>query len=55
MGHYNSVNDNQIVQSLPGALPNGGNEAGNYNSPVYFNGTVYFCAVSDTVRVFEFK
>jgi len=53
MGHFNSGSDNQIVQSLVGVLPNGGNEAGNYNSPVYFNGNVYFGAVNDTIKAFQ--
>ena len=47
MGHYNSSNDNQIVQSLVGILPNGDQEIGNFSTPVYFNGYVYFAAVND--------
>jgi hypothetical protein len=53
MGHFNANNDNQIVQNLVGALPNGDAEVGNFNSPVYYNGYVYFAAVSDEVRAFQ--
>jgi len=53
MGGFNANNDNQIVQSLIGALPNGGDEAGNFNSPVYYNGYVFFAAVNDSVRAFQ--
>jgi hypothetical protein len=53
MGHYNPNNDNQIVQSLVGGLPNGGAEAGNFSAPVYFNGYVYFAAVNDSVRAYQ--
>ncbi|MGH9400497.1 MAG: fibronectin type III domain-containing protein [Terriglobia bacterium] len=53
MGHYNPNNDNQIVQSLVGALANGGPEEGNYSTPVYFNGYIYFAAVNDTLKAFR--
>ena len=53
MGHYNSSNDNQIVQSLVNIFPNGTPEPGNYNAPVYFNGTVYFGPVNDTLMAFR--
>jgi hypothetical protein len=53
MGHFNASNDDQIVQALIGALPNGDAESGNFNSPVYYNGYVYFAAVSDSVRAFQ--
>jgi len=53
MGKYNSSNDNQIVQSLPNALPNGSPEAGNFSTPVYFNGYIYFGAVEDNLRAFQ--
>ena len=42
MGHYNANNDNQIIQSLPGVLPHGDQEIGNFSTPVYFNGYIYF-------------
>ena len=53
MGHYNSNSDNQIVQVLVGALPNGNEEIGNFSAPVYFNGYVYFAAVNDTLKAFQ--
>ncbi len=37
LGHYNANNDNQNDQSLPGALPFGNAESGNFSTPVFFN------------------
>jgi hypothetical protein len=54
MGHFNAGNDSQIVQSLDNALPHGQIDTGNFSSPVYFNGYVYFCAVNDVIRAFQF-
>jgi len=53
MGHYNPNNDNQIIQSLPGVLPHGDQEVGNFSTPVYFNGHVYFAAVNDYLKAFQ--
>jgi chitodextrinase len=53
MGHFKSGNDNQIVQSLVGILPNGTLEEGNFSAPAYFNGYVYFAAVNDTLKAFQ--
>jgi uncharacterized membrane protein len=53
MGHYNPNNDNQIIQSLPGILPHGDDEIGNFSTPVYFNGWVYFAAVNDNLKAFQ--
>jgi hypothetical protein len=55
MGHFNSGNDNQIIQSIPDAVRHGGSEEGNYSVPVYFNNRVYFGAVSDTIKTFRLK
>ena len=52
MGHYNPNNDSQIVQELVNVFPNGMPEPGNFSSPVYFNGNVYFSPINDTVQVF---
>ncbi|HKW31117.1 MAG TPA: LamG-like jellyroll fold domain-containing protein [Verrucomicrobiae bacterium] len=53
MGHYHS-NTDQIVQALVDIFPsNPGNDSGNFGSPVYYNGSVYFCAVSDNVKAFQ--
>ncbi|MGH9354746.1 MAG: hypothetical protein ACRD10_01285, partial [Terriglobia bacterium] len=53
MGHYNAANDSQIVQSVVGALANGDAETGNFSTPVYFDGYVYFAAVNDTLKAFH--
>jgi hypothetical protein len=53
MGHYNPNNDNQIIQSLPGVLPHGDAEIGNFSTPVYFNGYVYYGAVNDYLKAFQ--
>ena len=53
MGHYNATNDSQIVQSLVNALLNSDAEHGNYSAPVFFNGYVYFAAVSDHLKAFQ--
>ena len=53
LGKYNANNDNAAVQSLVSILPNGTEETGNYSSPVYFNGYVYFAAVSDNLKAFQ--
>jgi hypothetical protein len=53
MGHYHS-NSDQIVQSLVNIFPSSPiNDSGNFGSPVYYNGSVYFCAVDDHVRAFR--
>jgi len=52
MGHYNPNNDSQVVQELVNVFPNGMPEPGNFSSPVYFNGNVYFSPINDTVQVF---
>ena len=53
MGHFNPSNDSQIVQSLVNALPNSDQDHGNYSSPAYFNGYVYFGAIGDNLRAFQ--
>jgi hypothetical protein len=53
MGGYNSLNDNQIVQSLVNIFPFGSPEPGNYSAPVYFNGTVYFGPIRDNIQAFR--
>jgi len=52
MGRFNAAGDTQIVQSLPNIFPFGAPEPGNYSTPVYFNGTVYFGPVADAVKAF---
>lgn len=53
MEHYNATNDNQIIQEIAGALPNGTSDTGNFSAPVYFSGYVYFGAVGDAVKAFQ--
>ncbi len=53
MGHFNPNSDSQIVQSLINIFPFGTPEPGNYSAPVYFNGTVYFSPVADSVQAFR--
>jgi hypothetical protein len=52
MGHYNPTNDNQIVQTLVNIFPGGTFQTGNFKSPVYFNGHVYFSADADWIEAF---
>src|SRR5262249_54175073 len=52
MGHK-TADDSQVVQSLQNIFPFGTPEPGNYGSPVYFNGTVYFSPVADAVKAFQ--
>jgi hypothetical protein len=53
MGHYNPNNDSQIVQSIVGAFPSSDPDHGNFSTPVYFNGYVYFSAVADYLKAFQ--
>lgn len=50
MGKFNPLNDNGIYQELSGAL--GGQV---FSMPAYFNGTLYYGAVSDAMRAFPFQ
>ena len=53
MGHYNATTDADI-QSLTDIFPNTiGDEGGNFSSPVYFNGSVYFSPVAGPVQAFQ--
>jgi hypothetical protein len=52
LGHFNSANDNQILQSLVNIFPGGTFTTGNFKSPVYFNGHVYFSADADNLKAF---
>jgi hypothetical protein len=51
MGHYNTTDHN--VQTLENIFPFGTPLPGNYSSPVYFNGAVYFGPVADVVQMFR--
>jgi hypothetical protein len=54
MGHYNAGSDNQIVESVVNAFPNGNEQLGNFSTPAYFNGWVYFSGAHDNVKAFKF-
>lgn len=47
MGQFNASNNNQIVQYLPAALHTF------EGAPLYWNGKVYFFALSDTLKYFK--
>ncbi|HEY7292623.1 MAG TPA: fibronectin type III domain-containing protein [Vicinamibacterales bacterium] len=51
MTHFHTSDQN--VQTLVNAFPFGTPLPGNYSSPVYFNGAVYFGPVSDVVQAFK--
>jgi hypothetical protein len=46
MGHFNSTNDNQIVQELPGVIN------GAMSTPAYFNNQIYYQGVNDLMKAF---
>jgi hypothetical protein len=51
MGRFNAVDRN--VQTLDNIFPFGTPLPGNYSSPVYYNGAVYFAPVADVVQMFR--
>lgn len=56
LGHYNTSNNNNIVQFLPGVLgnsANGGTDE-NFSTASYFNGNIYYIGDHDSVKQFAF-
>src|SRR5262249_14923151 len=47
MGHFNSVNNSQIVQFLPGVLA-----SGLFSTPAFWQNKVYFAADVDVLKLF---
>ena len=47
LGKYNPANNNNLYQDIPRALPNGA-----WSGPAYFNHTVYYGGVGDTLKAF---
>jgi fibronectin type 3 domain-containing protein len=52
MGHFNSNNDNQVVQAIPDLFPNGTFITGNEKAPILWNNRLFFSAVSDKIKSF---
>ncbi len=51
MGRFNSTNDNQIVQTVTGALGTAG-QNGSYMTPAFFNNTLYYIGMNDNMKAF---
>jgi hypothetical protein len=51
-GHYNPVDDSQIVQSIVNIFPHGNLSTGNFKAPVYWNGRLFFSADADNLQSF---
>ena len=47
LGHFQSGSDTQIVQSLIGAI------GGSFDTPAYFNSTIYYLGAQDQIRAFS--
>jgi hypothetical protein len=50
MGKFNPINNDNVYQELSGALA-----GGIWSMPAYYNGSVYFGAVTNSIRAFQFS
>jgi hypothetical protein len=57
MGEFNASGDTQIVQAMPGALTPTSEtvDAGLWNTPMYWNNTVYFIGRDDVMKAFALR
>jgi hypothetical protein len=53
MGHFNPVDNSQIVQSVTVNLTSGAVLSGMFDSPAYWNGNLYVSANGDTLKAFS--
>jgi hypothetical protein len=53
LGHYNSSNDSQIIQSLVNIFPGGSFVTGNFKAPMYWNSHLYYSADADYIKSFQ--
>lgn len=49
MGHFSSVNDNAVVQSVAGAI------SGTWSMPAYYKGRIYYQGSGDVLKGFKFS
>lgn len=59
MGKFNPQNDNAIYQEIPSTGEDNsqglGGSGGVYSMPAYFNGTIYYGSVDDSIRAFKIE
>jgi hypothetical protein len=53
MGHFDPVNNSQIVQSVTVVNTSGGVFTGMFDSPAYWNGNVYVSAINDVLKAYS--
>jgi hypothetical protein len=53
MGHFDPVNNSQIVQSVTVVSTSGGVFTGMFDSPAYWNGNLYVSAINDVLKAYS--